>query len=81
MSYIRLLCYDIVTVSVTLQFRQGFSTKCIGYNEMCIGAHWIWQPQLHPYNSYCISTICIVTNTLCRETVTKSLSNSDDIVD
>ena len=29
----------------------------------------------------CTSTIRIVTNTLCRETVTKSLSNSDNIVD
>ena len=39
MYYNRLLLYDIVTV--TLQFRHGFSTKCIGDYTMCMCAHRI----------------------------------------
>ena len=35
--YIRLLFYD--TVSVSLRFSHGFSTKCIGYRTICIDAH------------------------------------------
>ena len=37
--YTRLLHYDIVNVS--LRFSNGFSTKSIGYNMMCLGAHRI----------------------------------------
>ena len=39
MYYIRLLLYDIV--SVTARFSQGFSTKCIGCNTICISIHRI----------------------------------------
>ena len=52
--------YDIVIV--TLWFSHSFSTKCIGYNTMCIGAHRIWLLN-------CTSTVPIVTNTGRRETV------------
>ena len=62
MYYIRLLLYDIVTV--TLRFSHGFSTKSFGYNTMCIGAHRIWVRN-------CTNTAHIVTNTLCIETETK----------
>ena len=63
MYYISLLFSDII--NVTLPFSHGFSTKCIGYNTICIGAHQIWM-----FNS--INTVGITTNTLCRETVIKS---------
>ena len=65
MYYIRVLLYD--TVIVTVWFSHGFSTMCI-----CI--HLIW---LRNYTN----TVRIVTNTLQRETVTKSYSNSDNIVE
>ena len=60
MYYIWLLLYDIVIV--TLQFSHGFSMKSIGNDTMCIGAHQIWL-----YN--CTNTVCIVTNTIPKETV------------
>ena len=58
MYYIRLLLYDIVTV--TLRFSHGLSMKSIGYNTMCTGSHLIW---LHN----CINTAHNVNNTLYRE--------------
>ena len=63
MYYIRLLLYD--SVIVTLQFSHGFSMKCIGYYTNCIGA--VMQSNLTGINTH-----RIVTNTLRKETVTKS---------
>ena len=62
MHNIRLLLYDIVTV--TLLFSH-FSMKCIGYYTMCIGAHRIWLRN-------CTNTVRIVASTLRTETVNKS---------
>ena len=72
MYYIRLLLYDIVIV--TLRLSHGFSTKCIGYHTMCIGVHWIWLRK-------CTNAVRILTNTLCRETATKSVSNTINIIE
>ena len=65
MYYIRVLLYD--TVIVTVWFSHGFST-------MCICVHRIW---LRNYTN----TVRILTNTLHRGTMTKSYSNSDNIVE
>ena len=56
------LLYNIVNFS--LRLCQGFFRKCIGCNMICIGANliWLWK---------CTNTVCIVTNTLHRETLTK----------
>ena len=59
MYYVRQLLYDIVIV--TLCFSDGFSTKCIGYYMMYIGAYGIWLRN-------CTNIVCIGTNTLCGET-------------
>ena len=63
MYYIKLLLYD--TVNVIRRFSHSFSTKCIGYNTISVGAHRIL---LHK----CNKTVRILTNTLRRETMTKS---------
>ena len=72
MYYIRPLLYNII--NVTLPFNHGFSEKCIGYNTNCLGA--VMQSNLIGTNTH-----YIVTNTLRRETVTKSYINIDTIVE
>ena len=60
---IRALLYDSITV--TLRLSHGFSLKCTGCNKSCIGAVTQSSPM-------CTKTHRIVTNTLRRETSTKS---------
>ena len=50
MYHIRPLPYDSVTV--TIRFWPGFSTKCMGYYTNCIGAV-THKSDVHQYNSYC----------------------------
>ena len=65
--YIRLLIYMYYIFIVTLRFSHGFSTTCIDYNTMCVGASRIWL-------RYYSNTVRIVT-------VTTSSNNSDTIVE
>ena len=70
MYYIRPLLHDIVAIS--LRLCHGFSTNFIGYRPNCIGA-------VTQSNTIDTNTQGTVTNTSRRQSVTKSLSNHDNI--
>ena len=69
---IRPLLCDIITVSLRLS--QFFSTKCIDYNTSCVGA-------VAKSNPMGTNTYRIANNTLRRETLTKSYSNIESVIE